>query len=83
MIPVIRFKKLRESIKTKLPPGFPIKIEVPILPTVTGKVIFQKFAVEENRSDDFFDVPVGYSEGVDGGIDWNYVVIHNPWLQGF
>lgn len=83
LIPVIRFKKIRESVKTKLPPGFPIKIEVPILPTVTAKVVFQKFVVEENRSDDFFDVPVGYSEGVDGGIDWNYVVIHNPWLQGF
>jgi len=46
----------------KLPPGFPVKIEIPILPTITAKITFQKFAFRDDLPDDYFSIPSDYEE---------------------
>ena len=37
--PVKHIGKLRDFIEMKLPPGFPVKVDIPILPTITARVI--------------------------------------------
>lgn len=41
--PVKHFSKLREFVELKLPPGFPVKVDIPILPTITTRVIYFHF----------------------------------------
>ena len=36
--PVKHISKLRDFIEMKLPPGFPVKVDIPILPTITTRV---------------------------------------------
>ena len=38
------FQKLRDFIELKLPPGFPVKVDIPVLPTVSARVTFHDFA---------------------------------------
>ena len=50
------FQKLRDFIEMKLPPGFPVKVDIPVLPTVSARVTFHDFHwknQEEKLSDDF------------------------------
>ena len=60
------FQKLRDFIEMKLPPGFPVKVDIPVLPTVSARVTFHDFEWKENAdnrlSDDLFSVPTGYTE---------------------
>ncbi len=35
------FQKLRDFVDMKLPPGFPVKVDIPVLPTVSARVTFQ------------------------------------------
>ena len=35
------FQKLRDFVELKLPPGFPVKLDIPVLPTVSARVTFQ------------------------------------------
>merc|ERR1712241_905810 len=37
------FKKLRNFVQLKLPPGFPIQVNIPVLPTVSAKITFTEF----------------------------------------
>ena len=37
------FKKLRNFVQLKLPPGFPILVNIPVLPTVSAKITFTDF----------------------------------------
>lgn len=60
--PFKQFTKLREFITLKLPSGFPVKIEIPILRTVSAKITFQRFDFLDNISDDLFEVPSDYVE---------------------
>lgn len=60
--PFKQFTKLREFITMKLPSGFPVKIEIPILRTVSAKITFQRFDFQDNISDDLFEVPNDYVE---------------------
>lgn len=60
--PFKQFSKLREFITLKLPSGFPVKIEIPILRTVSAKITFQRFDFQDNISDDLFEVPSDYVE---------------------
>ncbi|XP_018336355.1 ankyrin repeat domain-containing protein 13C [Agrilus planipennis] len=60
--PFKHFSKLRDFITFKLPTGFPVKVEIPILPTVTAKITFQEFEFRENMSDDLFRIPLDYTE---------------------
>ncbi|XP_050311709.1 ankyrin repeat domain-containing protein 13C [Anthonomus grandis grandis] len=60
--PFKHFSKLRDFINFKLPAGFPVKIELPILPTVTAKITFQEFEFRDNISPDMFAIPDSYIE---------------------
>lgn len=60
--PFKHFSKLRDFITFKLPNGFPVKVEIPILPTVTAKITFQQFEFRDDIPKDLFTVPKGYVE---------------------
>lgn len=60
--PVKHFSKLREFVEMKLPPGFPVKVDIPILPTITTRVNFQDFEFRDNLSDVLFQIPKDYTE---------------------
>ncbi|XP_073935869.1 ankyrin repeat domain-containing protein 13C isoform X2 [Castor canadensis] len=59
--PFKHFNKLREFVQMKLPPGFPVKLDIPVFPTITATVTFQEF-----RYDEFdgviFTIPDDYKE---------------------
>jgi len=57
------FNKLRDFVALKLPPGFPIQTNIPVLPTVQAKVTFTDFAWAEGAkslSDQRFHIPTNY-----------------------
>jgi hypothetical protein len=54
--------KLRKFVLMKLPPGFPVKIDIPILPTITAKITFQEFAFKNEMNPELFRVPSDYCE---------------------
>jgi len=56
------FNKLKEFIEVKLPPGFPIDICIPILPTITAHITFQEFRYEDNLDDNLFKIPDEYEK---------------------
>lgn len=60
--PFKHFTKLREFVTLKLPSGFPVKIDIPILPTVSAKITFQKFEFRDNISSSLFEIPSTYAE---------------------
>lgn len=60
--PFKHFAKLREFVAMKLPRGFPVKIDIPILPTVTAKITFQRFEFRENIPPDMFKIPEDFVE---------------------
>ncbi|XP_013408976.1 ankyrin repeat domain-containing protein 13C-B [Lingula anatina] len=60
--PFKHFSKLREFMITKLPPGFPVKIEIPVFPTVTARVTFQEFDWMHDIGDEKFMIPKDYTE---------------------
>ncbi|XP_015585534.1 ankyrin repeat domain-containing protein 13C isoform X2 [Cephus cinctus] len=60
--PFKHFSKLRQFVLMKLPPGFPVKIDIPILPTVTAKITFQEFAFRNDIDPELFQVPSDYFE---------------------
>lgn len=60
--PFKHFSKLRDFIQVKLPPGFPVKLDIPILPTITAKITFQDFEFRNNISSDLFKIPSHYVE---------------------
>ncbi|KAL0277151.1 UNVERIFIED_CONTAM: hypothetical protein PYX00_004527 [Menopon gallinae] len=60
--PFKHFSKLRDFIQVKLPPGFPVKLDIPILPTVTAKITFQDFQFKDNISPSLFEIPSHYVE---------------------
>lgn len=62
LVPLAKFRKLKEFINLKLPPGFPVKIDIPIVPSVSAKVCFQNFKKDCNHSADLFRIPSDYIE---------------------
>jgi len=60
--PFKHFNKLREFVQMKLPKGFPVKIDMPILPTVTARITFLTFQLDDNIDDSLFEIPSDYSE---------------------
>ncbi|XP_033737390.1 ankyrin repeat domain-containing protein 13C-like isoform X2 [Pecten maximus] len=60
--PFKQFQKLRDFMTTKLPDGFPVKIEIPVFPTVTAKVTFNSFEWKEDLPDRLFYIPPEYIE---------------------
>ncbi|XP_072935786.1 ankyrin repeat domain-containing protein 13C [Epargyreus clarus] len=60
--PFKHFAKLRQFVAMKLPKGFPVKIDIPILPTVTAKITFQKFDFRDDIPPQMFIIPAEYNE---------------------
>ncbi|XP_053205259.1 ankyrin repeat domain-containing protein 13C-like [Panonychus citri] len=60
--PFKHFRKLREFVQMKLPPGFPVKLDIPIPPFVTARITFQDFQFDDNLADDLFEVPSDYAD---------------------
>ncbi|KAK9874289.1 hypothetical protein WA026_002641 [Henosepilachna vigintioctopunctata] len=60
--PFKHFSKLRDFITLKLPTGFPVKVEIPILPTVTAKITFQHFEFRSDIPKTLFSIPKNYIE---------------------
>ncbi|XP_017781382.1 PREDICTED: ankyrin repeat domain-containing protein 13C [Nicrophorus vespilloides] len=60
--PFKHFSKLRDFIAAKLPSGFPVKVEIPILPTVTAKITFQEFEFRDDIPKNLFTRPKDYIE---------------------
>uniref|UniRef100_X1YYW8 Ankyrin repeat domain-containing protein n=1 Tax=Capitella teleta TaxID=283909 RepID=X1YYW8_CAPTE len=60
--PFKQFNKLREFMQSKLPQGFPVKLEIPVFPTVTAKVTFQQFHWDNNIPKHKFVIPQNYDE---------------------
>ena len=59
------FQKLRDFIEMKLPPGFPVKVDIPVLPTVSARVTFHDFEWRNEGNvlpDSSFNIPEGYVE---------------------
>uniref|UniRef100_A0A8B9KST5 Ankyrin repeat domain-containing protein n=1 Tax=Astyanax mexicanus TaxID=7994 RepID=A0A8B9KST5_ASTMX len=59
--PFKHFNKLREFVQMKLPPGFPVKLDIPVFPTITATVTFQEFRYDEFE-DSIFTIPSEYKE---------------------
>ena len=59
------FKKLRNFVQLKLPPGYPIQVNIPVLPTVSAKITFTDFkwstAGDEALEKEKYEIPKGYS----------------------
>uniref|UniRef100_A0A3Q2DUF5 Ankyrin repeat domain-containing protein 13C-like n=1 Tax=Cyprinodon variegatus TaxID=28743 RepID=A0A3Q2DUF5_CYPVA len=59
--PFKHFNKLREFVQMKLPPGFPVKLDIPVFPTITATVTFQEFRYDDFDESIFF-IPAEYKE---------------------
>uniref|UniRef100_A0A3Q2PG04 Ankyrin repeat domain-containing protein 13C-like n=1 Tax=Fundulus heteroclitus TaxID=8078 RepID=A0A3Q2PG04_FUNHE len=59
--PFKHFNKLREFVQMKLPPGFPVKLDIPVFPTITATVTFQEFRYDE-FDESIFSIPAEYKE---------------------
>uniref|UniRef100_A0A671NQS6 Ankyrin repeat domain-containing protein 13C-like n=1 Tax=Sinocyclocheilus anshuiensis TaxID=1608454 RepID=A0A671NQS6_9TELE len=59
--PFKHFNKLREFVQMKLPPGFPVKLDIPVFPTITATVTFEEFRYDE-FDDSIFTIPNDYKE---------------------
>uniref|UniRef100_A0A914D2T3 Ankyrin repeat domain-containing protein 13C n=1 Tax=Acrobeloides nanus TaxID=290746 RepID=A0A914D2T3_9BILA len=60
--PFKHFEKLRRFCEVRLPPGFPVRVEVPLLPTISAKVTFQRFEWRDDLTTKFFRIPKSYRE---------------------
>jgi len=56
------FNKLRDFVGQKLPPGFPIQVNIPVLPTVSAKVTFTDFQWRDDLPDHLFTIPDDFRE---------------------
>ncbi|XP_040041079.2 ankyrin repeat domain-containing protein 13C isoform X2 [Gasterosteus aculeatus] len=59
--PFKHFNKLREFVQMKLPPGFPVKLDIPVFPTITATVTFHEFRYDE-FDQTIFTIPHDYKE---------------------
>ncbi|XP_061682178.1 ankyrin repeat domain-containing protein 13C-like isoform X2 [Syngnathoides biaculeatus] len=59
--PFKHFNKLREFVQMKLPPGFPVKLDIPVFPTITATVTFQEFRYD-SFDESIFTIPSEYKE---------------------
>ncbi|XP_071800336.1 ankyrin repeat domain-containing protein 13C-like isoform X2 [Asterias amurensis] len=62
LTPMRHFQKLRDFISIKMPSGFPVKIDVPVLPTITARVTFQDFQYRDNIASSLFRIPRDYTQ---------------------
>lgn len=60
--PFKHFAKLRDFVSLKLPKGFPVKLDIPLVPTVSAKITFQDFEFRSDLKDELFEIPSNYTE---------------------
>ncbi|MFH4978411.1 hypothetical protein AB6A40_005120 [Gnathostoma spinigerum] len=60
--PFKHLDKLRRFCSVRLPPGFPIRVEIPLLPTISAKITFLKMQFRNDISPKMFQVPWSYRE---------------------
>ncbi|CAB3405373.1 unnamed protein product [Caenorhabditis bovis] len=60
--PFKHLDKLRRFCQARLPPGFPVCVEIPLLATISAKVTFQKFEFTEKIGEKMFRIPASYRE---------------------
>lgn len=60
--PFKHLNKLRRFCQARLPPGFPVRVEIPLLPTISAKVTFQKFEFRNDLISKMFKIPRSYRE---------------------
>ncbi|KAK7605067.1 hypothetical protein V9T40_006253 [Parthenolecanium corni] len=65
LAPFKHFNKLREFLGMKLPEGFPVKLDIPLIATISATVTFPEFhyclqSEEEPFPEHLFEVPKGY-----------------------
>ena len=56
------FQKLHDFLKLKLPPGFPVRANIPIFLTISANVAFQDFSWQDDLEEGLFRVPKNYTE---------------------
>ncbi|KAK7605068.1 hypothetical protein V9T40_006254 [Parthenolecanium corni] len=71
LAPFKQFNKLREFMSMKLPEGFPVKLDIPLIATISATVTFPEFhycsqSEEEPFPEHLFKVPEGYSYKLGG-----------------
>lgn len=59
--PYKHFHKLRQFCSLRLPPGFPVKLDIPVYPTVTATITLQKY-VPKTHPTSVFLVPRDYKK---------------------
>uniref|UniRef100_A0A0K0E5E9 ANK_REP_REGION domain-containing protein n=1 Tax=Strongyloides stercoralis TaxID=6248 RepID=A0A0K0E5E9_STRER len=59
---VRHFNKLKRFCEVKLPPGFPIFIEMPLLPTISANISFKNFQYRDDLPNNIFCIPKSYRE---------------------
>uniref|UniRef100_A0A914XRY3 Ankyrin repeat domain-containing protein 13C n=1 Tax=Plectus sambesii TaxID=2011161 RepID=A0A914XRY3_9BILA len=52
--PFKHLDKLRRFCQVRLPPGFPVRVEIPLLPTISAKVTFQKLVFRKDLTAKMF-----------------------------
>uniref|UniRef100_A0A1I8HBV8 ANK_REP_REGION domain-containing protein n=2 Tax=Macrostomum lignano TaxID=282301 RepID=A0A1I8HBV8_9PLAT len=60
LAPFKQFNRLREFLSNQLPPGFPVKIEMPVYPTITAQVSFRHYELRTDLADSLFAIPEGF-----------------------
>eukprot|EP00051_Salpingoeca_urceolata_P004754 m.67433 g.67433 ORF g.67433 m.67433 type:complete len:538 (+) comp13829_c0_seq3:319-1932(+) len=55
--------RLRDFVNSKMPTGFPVKLDIPVFPTVSARVHFSKYEARD-LEDDLFDIPEDFEEVV-------------------
>jgi hypothetical protein len=63
IVPYKHFHKLRQFVNVKLPQGFPVKLSVPIFPTVTAIVTLERYEQRQSPINQFL-VPRDYKKYV-------------------
>eukprot|EP00127_Corallochytrium_limacisporum_P003995 Clim_evm44s156 gene=Clim_evmTU44s156 len=53
-------RRLNDFISTEMPPGFPVKLDMPIVPTITAALEFQNFEWLDEVEESIFKVPDEY-----------------------
>lgn len=63
IIPLKHFKKMQEFIELKLPDGFPVRLDIPLLPFLSARITFSEFAFIDGPVDEsLFSIPSDYVE---------------------
>jgi hypothetical protein len=66
------FEKLQEFISMDLPPGFPVRIEIPLFAFLAAQITFNNFQHWDDdvpkpqfaTGDDWFEIPSDYKSGI-------------------